>query len=137
MHGLPTIKENHAMKTKWRKSFLLLSAMTIVALSSYACGEKTYGSGLDPKAEIKTVAEIFTHPELQGRKVTVEGRMHAQCPSNGCWFVLQDDTGQIYVDLSRNGFELPPLQGRALAATGVVSSFKGTKMIVAEGVVLR
>lgn len=124
------------MKTKWRKSFLLLSAMSI-ALSIYACGEKTYGSGLDPKAEIKTVAEIFTHPELQGRKVTVEGRIHAQCPSNGCWFVLQDDTGQIYVDLSRNGFELPPMQGRALAATGVVSSFRGTKMIVAEGVVLR
>jgi hypothetical protein len=51
--------------------------------------------------------------------------------------VLQDDTGQIYVDLSRNGFELPPMQGRAMAATGVVSSFRGTKMIVAEGVVLR
>jgi uncharacterized protein YdeI (BOF family) len=136
MHGHPTIKENHAMKTKGRKSFLLLSAMAI-ALSNYACGEKTYGSGLDPKAEIKTVAEIFTHPELQGRKVTVEGRIHTQCPSNGCWFVLQDDTGQIYVDLARSGFELPSMQGRAVAATGVVSSFKGTKMIFAEGVVLR
>ncbi|MBR9981364.1 MAG: DNA-binding protein [Desulfatitalea sp.] len=124
------------MKTKLRTTFLLLSAITLF-LSVYACGEKSYGSGLDPKAELKTVAEIFTQADLQGRKVTVEGRIHAQCPTNGCWFVLQDDTGQIYVDLSRNGFELPPMQGRAIAATGVVSTFRGTKMMVAEGVVLK
>ncbi|MCJ8499731.1 DNA-binding protein [Desulfatitalea alkaliphila] len=124
------------MKTKLRATFLFLSAITL-SLSLYACGEKSYGSGLDPKAETKTVSEIFTQADLQGRKVTIEGRIHAQCPTNGCWFVLQDGTGQIYVDLSRNGFELPPMQGRAIAATGVVSTFRGTKMMVAEGVVLK
>ena len=124
------------MKTTWRKAFLLLSAIAMV-LFLYACGEKSYGSGLDPNAEIKTVVEILTHPELQGRKVTIEGRINAQCTASGCWLVLQDDTGQIYMDLSRNGFKLPPMQGRAIAATGVVSTFRGTTMIAAEGVVLR
>lgn len=124
------------MKTKLRNTFLLLTAITLF-LSLYACGEKSYGSGLDPSAETKTVAEIFTQADLQGRKITIEGRIHAQCPTNGCWFVLQDGTGQIYVDLSRNGFELPPMQGRAIAATGEVSTYRGTKMMVAEGVELR
>jgi len=125
------------MKTAGIKYLLLLSGLA-AALSLSGCGDKTYGSGIDPKVEVKTVAEIFTNPELQGRKVTVQGRIHAQCPSNGCWFVLQDDTGQIYVDLSQNGFELPPMQGRTIAAAGVVSSFRGAMMmIIAEGVELR
>ena len=118
--------------------YLLYLSVLAAALSLSACGEKTYGSGVDPKVEVKTVVEIFTKPELHGRKVTVEGRIHAQCLSNGCWFVLQDGTGQIYVDLSQNGFELPPMQGRAIAAAGVVSYFRGPmKMIIAEGVELR
>ena len=124
------------MNKKWQKPVLLLAAIAM-ALTIYSCKEKSYGSGLDPDAEVKTVAEIFLNPELRGQNVTIEGRIHAQCPSNGCWFVLQDDTGQIYVDLARNGFEIPPMQGRAIAATGIVSHQRGTMMIFAQGVVLR
>jgi uncharacterized protein YdeI (BOF family) len=130
-------KWSNKMKTPGIKYLLLLSGLA-AALSLSGCGDKTYGSGIDPKVEVKTVAEIFTNPQLQGQKVTVEGRIHAQCPSNGCWFVLQDHTGQIYVDLSRNGFELPPMQGRTIAAAGVVAPFQGPMMmIIAEGVELR
>lgn len=124
------------MNKKWQTPVLLLAAIAM-ALIIYSCKQKSYGSGLDPDAEIKTAAEIFLNPELRGQKVTVEGRIQAQCPSNGCWFVLQDDTGQIYVDLSRNGFEIPPMQGQAIAATGIVSYDRGNMMIFAEGVVLK
>lgn len=112
-------------------------AVMAVVLILTGCVQKKYGSGIDPAIEVKTVAEIFTTEELQGQKVTVEGKIHAQCPSNGCWFVLQDETGQIYVDLSQNGFELPPMQGRSIAASGVVLSLRGTMMIIAEGAELR
>jgi len=80
------------------------------------------------------VKEMFLRPDLMGQKVTLEGRIVSQCASNGCWFYLQDDTGQVYIDLSRNGFELPSLPNKTAIASGTVARTQQAYLLIATGV---
>jgi hypothetical protein len=107
--------------------FLLLLVLT-------ACGGDRYGAGVDPAAPLVPVRDVFLKPELVGSTVTVQGRIHTQCESNGCWFVLDDSTGQLYIDLAQNNFTLPAMIGRTVKATGTVASFRNSYLLVAQGV---
>lgn len=115
------------------RTLLTLALITALLLLS-ACGKEKFGAGIDPNALKVAVQDIFLKPELMGEKVTVEGTVFTQCESNGCWFVLQDDSAQIYIDLSTNSFELPPMPGRKVKATGVVTSYQNNLLLIAQGV---
>ena len=66
--------------------------------------------------------------------MTLEGKIVSQCQSNGCWFFLQDDTGQIYIDLSTNNFALPSLPNKQVVASGTVARSQQNILLVATGV---
>lgn len=107
----------------------------VVSFFLVACGGgEQYGAGVDPGAPRVQVKEMFLRPDLMGKKVTLEGRIVSQCASNGCWFYLQDDTGQVYIDLSRNGFELPSLPNRTAIASGTVARNQQAFLLIATGV---
>lgn len=123
------------MKTPTMPSKLLISmTLLLSALLLSGCGKDTYGEGIDPNAPRVAVQDIFLQPQLLNEKVTVTGKVYTQCESNGCWFVLDDDTAQIYIDLSSHGFELPPMPGRRVMATGTVSTFQNNLLLIAQGV---
>jgi RecJ-like exonuclease len=42
-----------------------------------------------------------------GRRVAIEGTIKRECPSTGCWAVIEDDTGQVRIDTQEGGFALP------------------------------
>ncbi len=115
------------------KLFVSLALMFSALLLS-ACGNEQYGAGVDPDAPRVSVQDIFLQPQLMDQKVTVQGKVYTQCESDGCWFVLQDDTAQIYVDLSTHNFELPSLPGRQVQATGTVTNYQNNMLLIAEGV---
>ena len=112
-------------------------ALMLLPLLLVGCGKEKFGTGIDPAAPKVAVQDIFLQPQLLGQKVTVEGRVFTQCESNGCWFVLQDESAQIYIDLSTNNFELPPMPGRQVLATGTVTSYQNNLLLVAQGVETR
>jgi len=123
------------MKSLPKPAILLLPlALLFSVLLLSACGKEKYGTGIDPAAPRVAVQDIFLQPQLMGQKVTVQGTVFTQCESNGCWFVLQDDTAQIYIDLSTNNFELPPMPGRKVKATGTVTAFQSNLLLIAQGV---
>ena len=113
-------------------SAVLLSALVVLG----ACGgsNEKYGSGVDTGLPVVSVKEVFFQQDLLGQKVTLEGRIVSQCASSGCWFYLQDDTGQMFVDLSRNGFELPSLPGKQVRASGTVVRSQKALLLIATGV---
>jgi hypothetical protein len=115
---------------------LLPLALIMIALLLGACDKKKeqFGAGIDPAAPMVTAQEILLQPQLVGQKVTVQGTVYTQCSSNGCWFVLQDGTAQLYIDLSTNNFELPPMPGRQVKVTGTVTASQKNLLIVAQGV---
>ena len=91
---------------------LLLITLLLVSLVLAGCGGETYGSGVDSSAPKVKVKDVFLKQELLGKKVTLEGKIVSQCQSNGCWFYLQDETGQIYIDLSKSQLTLPSRPGK-------------------------
>ena len=115
---------------------ILLASVLVVSLLLAACtgGGDKYGAGIDPDAPKVQVRDMFLQPELMGQKVTLEGRIVSQCASNGCWFYLQDETGQVYIDLSRNGFELPSLPNKTAIASGTVARTQQAFLLIATGV---
>lgn len=113
---------------------ILLIALLFLPLMLTGCGNEKYGAGVDSGAPKVTVKDIFLQPELMGKKVTLEGRIVSQCQSNGCWFFLQDETGQVYIDLSRNQFSLPSMTGKVAVASGTVSRSQQGYQLIATGV---
>lgn len=110
--------------------FLLVLVLT-------ACAPEKYGAGVDKNMPKVSVKDVVLNPAYQGKTVNVEGKITTQCASNGCWFFLQDDTGQIFIDLATKGFSIPQRQGKKGMVTGIVSFGQTGVYIVALGVEIK
>lgn len=118
------------------KKLLLIACLLVIVLLA-GCGGEKYGAGVDGGAPSVKVQDVFLKPELTGKKVTLQGRIVSQCQSNGCWFFLQDDTGQLYIDLATNQFTLPSLPGRQATVSGTVVRSGQNILLVASGVAVK
>lgn len=76
--------------------------------------------------KIKQVFEQFN--ELKGHNVVLEGKIVNECGS-GCWFILDDGTGTIYVDLAPSNLVIPQKRGSFARVTGTVTQ-KGTSTYI-------
>lgn len=108
-----------------------------IVLSLLGCSAEKYGAGVDTKIAAVKVKDIFLDSNPVGKKVTIAGKISSQCGSNGCWFVLQDDTGQVFINLSQNNMTVPPSMNRTAKVTGIVYPVQGELQIIAEGVEVR
>ncbi len=113
---------------------LLLIVTLIMPLILAGCGGEKYGAGVDASAQMVKVKDVFLQKNLFGQKVTLEGKIVSQCQSNGCWFFLQDDTGQLYIDMATNKFSLPSMPNKQVAASGIVGKSKNNIVLIATGV---
>ena len=119
-----------------KRVFTVLLATAIV-LSLIGCSAEKYGAGVDTKIAAVKVKDIFLDSNAIGKKVTIAGKISSQCGSNGCWFVLQDDTGQVFINLSQNNMTLPPRMNKTAKVTGIVYPVQGELQVIAEGVEVR
>jgi uncharacterized protein YdeI (BOF family) len=116
-----------------KKPLLAIILASVLGFALAGCSAEKYGSGIDSSARKVQVKDIVLYPELQGQRVTIEGRIVTQCMSNGCWFFLEDGTGQIFVNLAPNNFSLPEKMGRPARVTGVVWTVNDGYQVIAEG----
>jgi|GEM_PF-489710 len=100
-------------------------------------GSQEYGTGVDPDVPEIQVRDILSDSNIHGSRVTVEGRIVNLCPSRGCWFYLQDDTGLIFVNLEPADITLPFREGRTLGSrvkvSGTVGLNHGQPIMDADG----
>jgi len=87
------------MKTIYVAFLIAVCAILAAALSG--CSAEKYGAAVDQSISTVKVKDVFLNNDLVGSPVTLEGKISSQCGSNGCWFVLQDDTGQVFIILHR------------------------------------
>ena len=113
---------------------LLLMATLIIPLTLAGCGDEKYGAGVDTSAQTVKVKDVFLKKNLFGQKVTLEGKIVSQCQSNGCWFYIQDDSGQLYIDMATNKFSLPSMPNKQVVASGTVAKMRNNIVLVATGV---
>ena len=119
-----------------KKALSLLFAVLVV-FSVLGCSTEKYGAGVDTKITAVKTKDIFLDSNIVGRKVTVQGKISSQCGSNGCWFVLQDDTGQVFINLGPNNMTLPPRLNKTAKVTGIVYPVEGELQVIAERVEVR
>jgi len=81
------------------------------------------------------IGTILEDPETYvGQNVTFNGTISSQCGS-GCWFIISDDTGDLYVTLRANNFVIPPAMGKKATVTGQVSQ-KGDVYVTGSQVII-
>lgn len=84
--------------------------------------------------EIVKINYILGSPsDYYGQAVVVEGKIIAECGS-GCWFILDDGTGTIYVDLAPSNLVIPQKQGAFARVYGNVAQKGGDTYLIGEKV---
>ncbi len=106
----------------------------ILLLFMWSCTKEQYGGNIDHSAPLVKVKDVYLNPSLRDKKVNLKGIIITQCQSNGCWFFINDGTGQIFINLAPKGFTLPPKTGKQAMVTGIVSDTEQGKVIIADAV---
>jgi hypothetical protein len=71
-------------------------------------------------AAAATIGAVRHNPRAYaGKTICLTGRMTERCPTAGCWFYLNDGTGDLRVDAQEGGFSVLGLpMGARLAVFG-------------------
>jgi uncharacterized protein YdeI (BOF family) len=124
---------------KTRPAYLPAVLMLILAgviLTAGCTSQPASGTGgpaaQDPAVKI---ADIVRDPAAwNGTAVAVQGKIAAECGS-GCWFILDDGTGTLYVDLAPNNFAVPQISGTTVVVHGTIGVKNGDPTLIATKVV--
>lgn len=74
--------------------------------------------------------------EYVDQEVFVKGKIELEC-SSGCWFILSDKTGKVYVDLGPANFAIPQWTGKNVSVIGSVVKEAGEIKLIGKTVKLR
>lgn len=111
--------------------FLILAAL---AATGRAADEQQLQGSVVKIQDIVKDAGAFV-----GKEVIVEGRIETECAS-GCWFILNDDSARLYVDILPSGFVIPQKSGAHARVFGEVINENGDpamegKIVQIDGVI--
>lgn len=85
--------------------------------------------------EVKISDILENETAYHGMNVVIEGKIELECGA-GCWFVLNDGTGSIYVDILPNNFAIPQKSGEDARVYGEVSLKNGEPQIIGKMVLI-
>jgi uncharacterized protein YdeI (BOF family) len=106
---------------------LLLSAALLAGCTAQPSAVPSATPGVTNGAIIQDPSSF------EGKELVLTGKIATECGS-GCWFLLDDGTGQIYVDLAENNFAIPQLQGSTATVKGVIRVENGDPKLFATNV---
>ena len=107
---------------------LLLLLLTSLAMQTVLAKDEP----AELKQEELKISEILENETAyHGKMVVVEGKIELECGA-GCWFVLNDGTGSIYVDILPNNFAIPQKSGEDARVYGEVTLKNGEPQIIGK-----
>jgi hypothetical protein len=66
-----------------------------------------------------------------GKEVVVAGKIQTECPA-GCWFIVDDGSASIYIDIFPSNFVIPQEAGSHVSVFGTVTEKDGDPMIIGK-----
>ncbi len=90
-----------------------------------------------PTNRATRVKKILDHPAaFLEQRVVLSGRVGQVCQHMGCWFVLQDSTRHILIDLEQGRTITVPrnISGDSLRVVGIVKRIAGDLRLMGKGV---
>jgi uncharacterized protein YdeI (BOF family) len=133
------MESQNQLKDRINRSFLvLLVALGITFFVGIAGCTSAIGTGattIKTPANIVSIGDIIKNPAAyNGTTVAVQGKITNECGS-GCWFMVNDGTGTLYIDLAPNNFAIPQLQGSSVIIEGNIVISNGDPTLNAIKVV--
>ena len=90
-----------------------------------------------PANRATRIKEVLDRPDaFLDQRVVLSGRAEQVCQHMGCWFVLQDSTRHILIDLEQGRTITVPrnISGDSLRVVGVVKRIAGDLRLMGKGV---
>ncbi len=102
------------------KFIVLLTGLTL-ATQGLAEESEWFGAPGDPAAEPVLVSEVISQVDaLEGRALTVSGRITDVCTNRGCWAVFEDQGEMLRIKVRDHAFALPAEARGAAIAHGIL-----------------
>ena len=108
-------------------SLLLILLASLVLQTVQAKGEPAELK----QEEVKILDILENETAYHGKMVVVVGKIELECGA-GCWFILNDGTGSIYVDILPNNFVIPQKSGEDAKVYGEVTLKNGEPQIIGK-----
>jgi hypothetical protein len=119
----------------WNRSMGMIFLIALAALSLSAVSTQVVLAAEEPaelKGETVKIQEIVKDEgAYDGKNVMVEGKIETECAS-GCWFILNDGSASIYVDILPSNFVIPQKSGKEAKVYGEVTVKDGDPMIIGK-----
>jgi len=82
--------------------------------------------------EIVKIQDIIKNETAyKGENVVLEGKIETECAS-GCWFILNDGSASLYVDILPSNFVIPQKSGHDARVYGEVTIKDGDPMLIGK-----
>ncbi len=66
-----------------------------------------------------------------GKNVVIEGKIETECPA-GCWFIVNDKSASLYIDILPSNFVIPQEAGSKVKVYGVVTVKDNDPMMIGK-----
>jgi uncharacterized protein YdeI (BOF family) len=110
----------------------LISASNLILLALVLSSVQAKDEPEELNGEEVEIADILQNAAAyEGKMVVIEGMIETECPS-GCWFIVNDATGSIYVDILPSNFVIPQERGEDAKVYGEVVVKDGDPMIIGK-----
>lgn len=106
-------------------SLILLALLVLSSVQAKDEPEELNGE------EVEIMDILQNAAAYEGQMVVIEGMIETECPS-GCWFIVNDATGSIYVDILPSNFVIPQERGEDAKVYGEVVVKDGDPMIIGK-----
>ncbi len=107
---------------------LIMLALMALAMQSVQAKEEP----AELKNETVKIQDIIEDASAyEGKMVVIEGKIETECPS-GCWFIVDDGSACIYVDILPSNFVIPQKRGSEIKVYGEVTTQDGDPMMIGK-----
>lgn len=107
---------------------LILLALMALAMQTVQAKEEP----VELKNESVEIQDIIEDTSAyEGKMVVIEGKIETECPS-GCWFIVDDGSASLYVDILPNNFVIPQKRGSEIKVYGEVTTQDGDPMMIGK-----
>ncbi len=107
---------------------LIIFALTALIMEVVQAKEEP----IELKNESVRIQDIIENQSaFVGKMVVIEGKIETECPS-GCWFIVDDGSASLYVDILPSNFVIPQKRGSEIKVYGEITTQDGDPMMIGK-----
>jgi uncharacterized protein YdeI (BOF family) len=115
-----------------RRNGLVLSLIVLALMALVMQVAQAREEPAELKNETVKIQDIIEDASAyEGKMVVIEGKIETECPS-GCWFIVDDGSASIYVDILPSNFVIPQKRGSEIKVYGEVTTQDGDPMMIGK-----